>query len=88
MEYHSSVVERRSFLGIRSPMLSLVLGSAPTNVWCQRVLLSAVHCPKEKMGVPLDGFEISRAFDTTKRTSILKLSELCSCTGDDVGVVC
>ena len=33
------------------------------------------------------GIDMSRAFDTIKRTTILKLLELCGCTEDEVRVV-
>ena len=54
-------------------------------VWCQRVLLSIVQ--RKKWEYHRMGIDMSRAFDTIKRTTILKLLELCGCTEDEVRVV-
>ena len=54
-------------------------------VWCQRMLISVVlrkHCEFHKMGI-----DMTSAFDTIKRSTILRLLEDAGCSEDDVRLV-
>ena len=54
-------------------------------VWCQRVLLSVVQ--RKKWEYHRMGIDMSSAFDTIKRTTILELLKLCGCTEDELRIV-
>ena len=54
-------------------------------VWCQRVLLSVVQ--RKKWEYHRMGIDMSSAFDTIKRSTILKLLKICDCTEDELRIV-
>ena len=54
-------------------------------VWCQRVLLSVVQ--RKRWEYHRMGIDMSSAFDTIRRTSILELLVRCGCNDDEVRLV-
>jgi len=54
-------------------------------VWCQKVMLSVVQ--RKKWSYHRMGIDMSSAFDTIKRTTILELLKLCGCTDDELRLV-
>ena len=54
-------------------------------VWCQRVLLSVVQ--RKRWEYHRMGIDMSSAFDTIRRTSILELLVKCGCNDDEVRLV-
>ena len=54
-------------------------------VWCQRMLLSVVQ--RKKWEYHRMGIDMSSAFDTIRRSSILELLVKCGCTDDEVRLV-
>jgi len=54
-------------------------------VWCQRMLLSIVQ--RKKFEYHRMGIDMSSAFDTIKRTTILNLLVKCGCTDDEIRLV-
>ena len=54
-------------------------------VWCQRMLLSVVQ--RKKWEYHRLGIDMSSAFDTIHRTSILELLVACGCTDDETRLV-
>ena len=54
-------------------------------VWCQRVLLSVVQ--RKKWEYQRMGIDMSSAFDTIRRTSILELLVACGCNDDELRLV-
>ena len=54
-------------------------------VWCQRVLLSVVQ--RKRWEYHRMGIDMSSAFDTIRRTSILDLLVKCGCNDDEVRLV-
>ena len=54
-------------------------------VWCQRMLLSVVQ--RKKWEFHRMGIDMSSAFDTIRRTSILELLVACGCNDDEIRLV-
>ena len=54
-------------------------------VWCQRMLLSVVQ--RKKWEYHRMGIDMSSAFDTIRRSSILELLAECGCTDDEIRLV-
>ncbi len=54
-------------------------------VWCQRVLLSVVQ--RKKWEYHRMGIDMSSAFDTIRRSSILELLVKCGCDADEIRLV-
>jgi len=54
-------------------------------VWCQRMLLSVVQ--RKKWEYHRMGIDMSSAFDTIRRTSILELLVKCGCNDDEIRLV-
>ena len=54
-------------------------------VWCQRILLSVVQ--RKKWAYHRMGIDMSSAFDTIRRTSILDLLAECGCDDDEIRIV-
>ena len=54
-------------------------------VWCQRVMLSVVQ--RKKWSYHRMGIDMSSAFDTIRRSTILDLLKICGCTDDELRLV-